>query len=140
MSDMLREEARQAGLEMVVPEIIPKSRRALEAAEYIREQGQHDAFHKLVFHKFYGQGQDLSDWRVLQDAAEEVGVDAGAMQRKTESGHYAPIIDRRMAELRALGATGVPLYIFDAKYAVIGLQPYAAFQEVMEHIEADNEQ
>ncbi len=32
----------------------------------------------------------------------------------------------------------VPLYIFDGKYVVIGLQPYAAFQEVMERLEADN--
>jgi len=138
MSDMLREEARRAGLEMVVPEIIPKSRRALEAAEYAREQGHHETFHKIVFRKFYGEGQNLSNWSVLHAAAEEVGLDATAMQQKTESGQYASIIDRRIAELRTLGASGVPLYIFDGKYAVIGLQPYDAFQEVMEHIEADN--
>ena len=135
---MLREEAQRAGLEMVIPKVIPKSRRALEAAEYARQQGQHEAFHKLVFHKFYGEGQDLSDWRVVLAAAEEVGLDTREMQRKTEEGQYASIIDRRMAELRALGATGVPLYIFEGKYAVIGLQPYDAFQEVMEHIETDN--
>ncbi len=135
---MLREEARRAGLPLVVPEIIPKSRRALEASEYARNHGIHEAFHKVVFRRFYGEGQDLSRWQVLKAAAEEVGLDADVMQRKTENGDYKSILDARMSELFALGATGVPLYIFDGKYAVIGLQPYDAFQEVMAHISADN--
>jgi predicted DsbA family dithiol-disulfide isomerase len=138
MSDMLRAEAQQAGLEMVVPEIIPNSRRALEASEYAREQGKHDSFHRVVFRKFYGEGQDLSSWVILQDACEEVGLDGQSMQQRTENGDFTAIVDAHKAELFALGATGVPLYIVDNKYAVIGLQPYAAFQEVMEHIEVDN--
>ncbi len=134
MSDMLRQEAEQAGLPLVVPERIPNSRRALEAAEYAREQGRHHAFHQVVFRKFYGEGQDLSRWEVIRAAAEEVGLDAVTMQRQTENGDYKARVDANMAELAALGANGVPLYIFDRKYAVIGLQPYAAFQEVMEHL------
>lgn len=138
MSDMLREEARQAGIPLLVPEIIPKSRRALEASEYAREQGRHKVFHKAVFRKFYGEGQDLSRWHVLAEAAEEAGLDANTMKRKTESGDYKAIIDAHKTELVALGATGVPLYIFDGKYAVIGLQPYEAFQEVMAQLAGDD--
>lgn len=140
MSEWLRDQARQGGLELIVPEIIPKSRRALEASEYAREQGKHEAFHKVIFRKFYGEGQNLSSWDMLRSAAAEVGLDGQEMERKTANGEYAAIIDTHQAELVALGATGVPLFIFDRKYAVIGLQPYEAFQEVMEHVEADNEQ
>jgi predicted DsbA family dithiol-disulfide isomerase len=138
MSDMLRTEAQQAGMAMVVPEVIPNSRRALEASEYAREQGKHGAFHKVVFRKFYGEGQDLSSWTILEEAAEEVGLEGHTMQRRTENGDFTAIVDTHKAELIALGATGVPLYIFDNKYAIIGLRPYTAFQEVMEHIEVDN--
>ena len=134
MSEMLRREAEQAGLPLVVPEVIPKSRRALEASEYAREQGRHNIFHQIVFRKFYGEGEDLSRWDVLRAAAVEAGLDGAAMQRKTENGDYKAKVDAHMAELLALGASGMPLYIFDRKYAVIGLQPYAAFQEVMEHL------
>ncbi len=137
MSDGLRQEAHQAGLELVIPEIIPKSRRALEASEYAREQDKHNAFHQLVFQKFYGEGQDINSWAMLQSAAAEVGLDGQEMEYKTENGEYSAIIDAHQAQLVALGATGVPLYIFDSKYAVIGLQPYDAFQEVMEHIKAE---
>lgn len=139
MSDMLREEARKAGLAMVVPEVIPKSRRALEASEYARELDKHEAFHQVVFRKFYGEGHDLSSWEVLRAAAEETGLDPDAMQQKTENGDYRAAVDAHFAEMVALGATGVPLYIFDGKYAVVGLQPFAAFQEVMEHLAADAE-
>lgn len=134
MSEMLRDEAHKAGLTMIVPELIPNSRRALEASEYVREQGKHELFHKIVFQKFYGEGQDLRSWSVLRAAAVEVGVDADEMQERTENGRYAKIVDQRLAELQGLRASGVPLYIFDGKYAVIGLQPYAAFEEVMAHI------
>jgi len=134
MSDMLRQEAEKAGLPLVVPEIIPKSRRALEASEYARQQGRHNEVRQIVLRKFYGQGQDLSQWGVLRAAAAEAGLDGEEMQRRTENRDYKARVDAHLAELVTLGATGVPLYIFDRKYAVIGLQPYAAFQEVMEHL------
>ena len=134
MSDWLRNEAREAGMEMVVPEIIPKSRRALEASEYAREQGKHETFHKVVFARFYGRGEDLGSWSMLAAAAEEVGLDAAEMQRKTEDGDYKAAVDAHASQLVALGATGVPLFVFDGKYAIIGLRPYDAFQEVMERI------
>lgn len=137
MSDALRQEAHKAGLEMIIPEIIPKSRRALEASEYAREQGKHESFHKVVFHRFYGMGQDLSSWDMLLSAAEEVGLDGQEMQHKTENGDYKAMVDAHKTELVALGATGVPLFIFERKYAIIGLRPYDAFQEVMAHIEAE---
>ncbi|MFQ5418837.1 MAG: DsbA family protein [Anaerolineae bacterium] len=136
MSEMLREEAHKAGLPMVVPQVIPKSRRALEAAEFAREQGRHDAFHSVVWRRFYGAGQDLSSWEMLRAAAGEVGLDAGMMQEKVDNGVYTAVIDTHTRELVALGARGVPLFIFDQTYAVVGLQPFAAFQEVMEHLES----
>ena len=134
MSDLLQAEAEKAGLAMVVPELIPKSRRALEASEYAREQDKQPLFHELVFRKFYGEGQDLGSWQVLREAAEEVGLNADDMQQKVESGSYTKIINGRMSELIHLGASGVPLFIFDNKYAIVGLQPYEAFEEVMGHL------
>ncbi len=108
MSDKLREEAEAGNLPIVVLDKVPKSRRALEASEYAREQGQHEPFHKVVFRKFYGEGQNLSSWDVLRAAAEEVGLDAAEMQQKTENRDYAKIINQRMNEIFTLGATGVP--------------------------------
>jgi len=134
MSDVLLKEAQQAGLPMSVPARIPNSRRALEAAEYARGHGQHAAFHHIVFRRFYGEGENLASWVMLRAAAEEAGLDPDEMQRKTETGMYRPFVSQQMARIMALGATGVPLFIFEDKYAILGLRPYQAFQEVMEHV------
>lgn len=139
MPDGLREEAAQAGLPLVTPVKISKSRRALEAAEYAREQGQHEAFHKLVFRRFYGEGRDLYDWETLRATAVDVGLDPDEMQTAVESRRYKMVIARNQQEIFSMGATGVPLFIFDEKVAVVGLRPYAAFQEVMEYLAQEGE-
>ena len=135
MTERLKQMAHAAGLEMVAPNVIPNSRRALEASEYAREQGQHEEFHRVVFRKFYGEGQDMSRWEVVRAAAEEVGLNPDAMQSKTENGKYKAAVDAQIAEARVLGITGVPTYIFDDKYAIIGAQPYEVFQQTMARLE-----
>lgn len=130
----LKEMARESGREMVLREWTPNSRRALEASEYAREQGKHEAFHTVVFRKFYGEGQDMSDWDVLRSAAEEVGLDADEMQRETESGKYEPVVNRHIREAHEMGITGVPAYILGQRYLIMGAQPYDVFREVMEEL------
>jgi predicted DsbA family dithiol-disulfide isomerase len=130
-SNRVEQMASEAGLKMVMSDRIPNSRRALEASEHAREKGRHEAFHKAVFGKFYGEGEDLHSWAMLRSAALEVGLDPDVMQVETESGKYRAAVDAQIAEARALGITGVPTFIFNGRYAVVGAQPYAAFQEVM---------
>jgi predicted DsbA family dithiol-disulfide isomerase len=143
MTERLQEMAREAGMEMVTPEVIPNSRRALEASEYAREQGQHEPFHTLLFDKLYRDGQDIGRWEVLRAAAEEVNLDPDAMHRQTEAGNYQATVDAQIAQARALGITGVPTYIFDNRYAVVGAQPYEVFQQAMaemaREVETDTE-
>jgi predicted DsbA family dithiol-disulfide isomerase len=131
--------AQEAGMEMVTPEVIPNSRRALEASEYAREQGQHEPFHTAVFDKLYREGQDISRWEVLRAAAEEVNLDPDAVQRETETGKYRAAVDDQIAQARALGITGVPTYIFDNRYAVVGAQPYEVFQQAMAELASEVE-
>jgi predicted DsbA family dithiol-disulfide isomerase len=140
MSERLLEMAQEVGMPMVMPDRIPNSRRALEAAEYARAQGLHEAFHAVVFRQLYAEGQDIGRWEVLRAAAVEVGMDADAMQRETEAGNYRAAVDRQIAEARALGITGVPAYIFDDQYAVVGAQPYEVFQQAMARLALDGEQ
>ncbi len=139
LSDALREEAEDAGLPLIVPPKISKSRRALEAAEYAREQGRHEAFHKLMFRRFYGEGRDLYDWETLRATAVDAGLDPNEMQVQVEAGQYKMAITRNQQEIFSMGATGKPLFVFDEKVAVVGLRPYAAFQEVMAYLTQEDE-
>jgi predicted DsbA family dithiol-disulfide isomerase len=137
MAERLEGMAHEAGLKMVTPEIVPNSRRALEAAEYARDQGAHQVFHTAVFKKLYGEGQDISRWDVLRPVAEEAGLDPDAMQRETDARKYRATVDTHIAEARALGITGVPTFIFDRKFAIVGAQSYDVFQQAMARLESD---
>ena len=135
-NERLKQMAQAAGLEMVQPEVIPNSRRALEATEYAREQGKQEDFHRVVFRRFYGEGQNINDWKVLRAAASEVGLDPEAMERETERGKYHETVQAQIEEAQALGVTGVPTYVLDDKYAIVGAQPYPAFERVLARLQA----
>lgn len=137
-SDFLRKEAEDNGLKMIAPDFIPNSRRALEAAEYAREQDKHLAYHEATFRKYYTEGQDIGSWEVLRDVAEEIEIDADEMQANTEKKEYEQLVSMHKRQAVASGVKGVPVYIFDSKYVVIGLRPYTAFQEVMQQIQKEN--
>lgn len=129
--DRLQAMAAANGLPMTSHSRIPNSRRSLECAEYAREQDAHDAFHRAVFLKYWGQGEDISRWEPLRAAAVEAGLDPDVMQREVETGRYRPLVDTSMAEAQMLGITGVPTYILGDKYAIVGAQPYEVFERVM---------
>ncbi|MGB8648465.1 MAG: DsbA family protein, partial [Anaerolineae bacterium] len=131
--------AQAAGLEMVHPDLIPNSRRALEATEYARAQGKHREFHHIVFRKYYGEGQDINRWDVLRAAAQEVGLDAEEMEREVERGQYHQALDDQIAEASAIGVNAVPTYVLDDKYGVVGAQPYEVFQRVLARLSAERE-
>ena len=139
MSEQLKRMANEVGLEMVMPEVIPNSRRALEASEYAREQGHHEEFHRVVFRRFYGEGLDLHSWQLLRASAEEVGLDPDEMQRQTDRGRFKVAVEAQIDEARALGITGVPTYIFDEKYAIIGAQPYNLFRQTIARLLSEAE-
>lgn len=130
MAERLREMAGEVGLPMNPPTLISNSRRALEAAEYAREQGKHDAFHDAVFRAYFAQGKDIGDWGVLQELAEAVDLDGAAMREAVERGTYRAAVNTQVSEARRLGITGVPTYILD-NLTVVGAQPYEVFQRAM---------
>jgi predicted DsbA family dithiol-disulfide isomerase len=136
-NERLKQMAHAAGLEMVQPDLIPNSGRALQATEYARAQGKHEEFHRVVFRRFYGEGQDINRWAVLRAAAEEVGLDPDEMQQETESGKYHETLDTQIAEAHAIGITAVPTYILNDKYGIVGAQPYEVFVRVLARLEAE---
>jgi predicted DsbA family dithiol-disulfide isomerase len=133
----LRQMAADSGRQIVLnSEWMPNSRLALEASEYAREQGQHEAFHRAVFQRFYGEGQNLEDWQALRDAALEAGLDPDGMQEATVTGRYRAVVDGHIQKAYGLGITGVPAYILGDRYLIMGAQPYDVFRQVMAELGA----
>ena len=133
----LKEMALTAGLPMVFPDRLPNTRLAHEATEYAIQKGKGLEFHRAVFDRYYGRGEDIGQWEVLQAAAAEVGLDAAEMRREVESGRFTAAVSAQVREAQELGIDSVPTYIINDEVAIVGAQPYEAFVTTLEEIERE---
>ena len=132
--ERLRQIAESYGMEFQSTQRIYNTRLAHEATEYARQHGRGNEFHKVVFRKVYAEGQDPSQWEVLRAAAEEVGLDAEEMQREVESETYMATVVDQVRWAYQIGVTGVPTYVINNRYGIVGAQPYEVFQSALEQI------
>lgn len=126
--------AKLYGMEFKSTERIYNTRLAHEATEYAREHGKGNEFHRVVFRKVYAEGGDPSQWDVLRSAAEEAGLDAEEMHREVESGKYTANVDGQVRWAYQIGVTGVPTYVINDRYAIVGAQPYEVFRNALAQI------
>jgi predicted DsbA family dithiol-disulfide isomerase len=130
----LQNMAKLHGMDFVSPDRIYNTRIAHEATEYAREHDKGLEFHRVVFRKVYGEGLDISKWDVLRATAEEVGLDADDMQVVVEGGKYTAKVAAQARQAQEIGVTGVPTYVINDRYAIVGAQPYQAFKNALAQI------
>ncbi len=110
----------------------PNSHLALEAAEYAIEHGHDsDAFHRALFKANFDDFDNIGDIDVLVRIGGEQGLDGGELREALESGSYRETVDHAIEWARSVGVTGIPTFIFNEKYAIVGAQEYPAFQGIM---------
>jgi predicted DsbA family dithiol-disulfide isomerase len=132
--ERLRTIALSYGMEFRSTERIYNTRLAHEATEYARENGKANEFHKSLFRRVYAEGQDPSQWPVLRATAQEVGLNAEEMQQLVESNHYTDDVEEQVRWAQQIGVTGVPTYVINERYAVVGAQPYEVFKNAVTQI------
>ena len=134
MQTHLVQMANAAGLRMIFPDRIPNTRLAHEATEYARQKGKANEFHQAVFDCYYGQGEDISRWEVLQQAAKEASLDADEMREQVEQGKFTALVSEQVRQAAELGVDGVPTYILNDRYAIVGAQPYEVFEQAIQQL------
>ena len=132
--ERLRQIAASYGMEFVSTKRIYNTRLAHEATDYAREHGKGSEFHKVLFRKIYAEGEDPSQWEVLRSAAEESGLNADEMQHDVESEKYTANVADQVRWAYQTGVTGVPTYVINNRYAIVGAQPYEVFKDALEQI------
>ncbi len=130
----LKQIAQSFGMEFLSTKRIYNTRLAHEATEYAREHGKVNEFHPVVFHRVYAEGLDISRWDVLRSAAREAGLDADEMQYEAENGKYTQLVEEQVRWAYRIGVTGVPTYMINDRYAIVGAQPYEAFSNALRQI------
>ena len=137
--ERLRSIAESHGMEFVSVPRIYNTRLAHEATEFAREHGKGNEFHQNVFRRVYAEGQDISQWDVLRSAADEIGLDADQMQHEVENEKYTANVADQVRWAYQIGVTGVPTYVLNDRYGIVGAQPYEVFKNVLEQIASEND-
>lgn len=136
--ERLQSIANSHGMDFQSTARIYNTRLAHEATEYAREQGAANEFHKTLFHKVYARGQDPGKWDVLRATAEEVGLNPDELQQRVESGHYTNYVAEQVRWAQQIGVSGVPTYVINDRYAIVGAQPYEVFRNALTQIKSQN--
>lgn len=100
--------AAEYGMVLRLPPVQPRSRLALEAAEFAREQDRFDAFHLAVFQAFFEEGRDIGELDVLLDLARRTGLDSEALRVSLARGDHTDVVLHAEDRAEALGITAVP--------------------------------
>jgi predicted DsbA family dithiol-disulfide isomerase len=87
---------------------------------------------------YFVDAGNVADHAVLTRIAVQVGLEADQVADVLGSTRYADEVEADISEAAALGATGVPFYVVDRKYAISGAQSPEAFTEVLERAWAES--
>jgi predicted DsbA family dithiol-disulfide isomerase len=104
---------------------------ALQAAEFASDHGEGHAFHKEMFKAYFEDLADISQTETILDAAKAAALDPDAMRRALDTGEYTERVNEGIAWSRAAGVSGIPTFIFEGKYGLVGAQEYDVFQSFM---------
>ena len=129
--ERLSQLAASFGMKFVSTKRIYNTRLAHEATEYARDHGRHLGFHAIVFRQVYAEGLDISQWDVLRSAAREADLDAEEMRHEVEAGRYTANVEDQVQRAYRMGVSGVPTYVINDRYAVVGAQPYDVFKRAL---------
>jgi predicted DsbA family dithiol-disulfide isomerase len=130
--------ASERGMNLKLPPVQPRSRRAFELTEFARDKGRFDETHRALFKAFFEEGKDISDLGVLGEIAELVGLDSEEAKTAIELGtHRKRVIDQER-RATALGIRAVPTIFlsipgmpFENTAMLSGAQPHEAVQSAV---------
>ena len=138
--------AADRGMKLRLPPVQPRSRSALEAAEYARAQGKFAEMNDALFRAFFERGEDLGDLECLVKIGASVELEQPALRDALERGTYRDRVvkDEEMAE--ELGISGVPAMLIrrddealEDSVIMSGAQPYAAVLAEIDRVRRNND-
>jgi predicted DsbA family dithiol-disulfide isomerase len=126
--------ARDSGIDMKRPPLIPNTRLAHEATEFAKEHGKLWEIHRALFAAYFEQEQDLGNIDVLGDVVSTLGLDVDALRMALTTHRHAAEVQRQLDWSRAIGVTGVPTVIFDGRFSLVGAQDHDVFRDVAKRV------
>ena len=133
--DQLRRRGKELDIVFGDRAVLSNSRAALEASEYARDVGMYDLFHENMFHAYFTEALDIGNIEVIADVAAKSGIDSVNVRHVVKDGRYRSRLDEARKEGQMINLTGVPTFIINTKYKVVGAQPVDVFRDLFSKME-----
>ncbi|HTO30972.1 MAG TPA: DsbA family oxidoreductase [Pararhizobium sp.] len=88
----------------------------------------------LLFKANFEEGRNVGDHAVLLDIAHKAGLDRAVIAALLASDADKDAVSEEIEMARGMGVTGVPCFIIDSKYAVMGAQSVEALTDALRDI------
>jgi predicted DsbA family dithiol-disulfide isomerase len=105
--------------------------------EYARKIGKNDEFTGAVFKAYFEDCLDIGREEVIIELAKNIGF----TKRDVVSALEDLLLQKRYAnnclDARTLNVTGVPTFIINGEYKIVGAHPEETFEKLLEKIEKE---
>jgi predicted DsbA family dithiol-disulfide isomerase len=125
--------AQQMGIDIKLPPVQPRSRRAHEAAQWARRHGKFREYNDALFRAFFQRGEDIGSTDVLTRLASEVALEGDDLRQALDNQLYLENVLADEREAKKLGLRGVPALVADRKIALSGVQSLENLEKFVEH-------
>lgn len=126
--------AHESGLEMRMPMVVANSHLSLEAAEFARDGGGFEPYHRALFRAYFEDGRDIGDVEVLCEIARACGVGDQGLRQALAERTYETRIDDVTKRAREDEILSTPTFLFEGGFRMTGAQEYAVFRSVTERL------
>jgi len=96
------------------------------------EIGKQDELLEAMYRGYFEEGRPLFKPEDLLAITDEVGIDHNLARGVLASDQYRDQVDEDGRTAHALGASGVPFFVFDMKFGISGAQPLGAFTQTLD--------
>lgn len=100
-------------------------------------EGKQEAMVERLFRANFTDAVDVSDHAVLARLAGEVGMDAASVAARLATDEDRDAVQAEIADAQRVGVTGVPTFIVNSRYGVVGAHPPEAIAQAIRQAASD---
>ena len=134
--DPIVDAGRSSGIDFDFEAIVntPNTMHSHRLIHYSKQHGRQDQVTNSLFRAYFERGDDIGEIEMLVECATEAGLEASAARDYLDSDEDFQQITAQDMMARQMGVQGVPLFVFERKYAVSGAQSPEVFGQVLDRV------
>jgi predicted DsbA family dithiol-disulfide isomerase len=129
----VRRTATETGLDLKFDAIkrTPNTFDAHRLIRWAKATGNQSAVVQQLFHRYFEQGEDISDHETLLDVAEAAGMERAVVAELLAGDADRETLSEEEQAARRMGVGGVPCFIIDGRYVLEGAQDVETWKKVI---------